>query len=496
MLENVAFHLDRSTYFASEQMLVLAKIWTNGLEKSHASDVLYLEIIDANGKSVIKKKLAVSHMQSRAAIELPAELVTGNYLVRAYTKMQLSAGANQLATKIIRIVNPDLPAIETVKIPNLLPVISATNDPKTINPNQIASITSAMNCAAFSIVKSGLAESQLLNAKFDFHENKTDKKTIESLPEIRNTDIRGRVKTKEKFSTDLPLLVFAATLGAERQFHVTEADSHGYFMIALPQEEGLKKVYITTNIESEIEIFNDFSSELPQVIWGKDTLLLSLPPLLQIAYQDAQIASRFSEEIQRKISDSSRLPEPFTNPTQTILLADYVEMNTLKEAFEEIVPYVYVRKDDGKSILKMYDFKTKFSIDDPLVMIDNLPFNDHEQVLDIAVNKVHSIDVFAEPLVIGNQYFKGIINIKTEQGLLGGLELPKNCVSIDYSLKSDWEYFEFPADNDGFNFNNTVFFGFKNAANFHWPKNLPPRDYQLLVYLNDGRVEIFNIQTQ
>lgn len=490
------FQLDRSTYFASEQMLLLAEIWTNDLGIGNASDVLYVEIIDANGKSVIKKKLAISELQSRAAIELPAELVTGNYLVRAYTKMQQTAGANQFATKVVRIVNPELPAMEMVKIPNFKLGDIDTSGHETIKPKQIASITSQMNCVAFSIVKSGLAESQLLDAKLDFQPIQSTIKPIQSLPEGRNTDIRGRVKIKEKFSADQPLLVFAATLGSERQFHVTEADSHGYFMIALPQEEGLKKVYITTNVESEIEIFNDFSSELPQLLWSKDTLLKTLPSLLQTAYQDAQIATRFSEEIEQKTSESPRLAEPFTNPTQTILLADYVEMNTLKEAFEEIVPYVYVRKDDGKSVLKMYDFKTKFSIDDPLVMIDNLPFSNHSQVLDVAINKVHSIDVFAEPLVIGDQYFKGIINIKTEQGLLGGLELPKNCVSIDYSLKSDWEYFDFPSDTVGFNFNNTVYFGFGGSPFFEWPKNLPPRDYQLLVYKSNGEVEILDILNQ
>lgn len=493
--EHVDLMIDRSVYFATEPILFFAEIDSDkSSQRPDLSTVLYTEILDRNGVSIFKKKTLIVDCKSTGVLEIPEETITGVYLLRSYTKFQQNLSVNDLETKVIRIINPRQKAQQKAEIPvQTQPAkrkeISILIDEEKRSLNATAS-DSNIKIYAISIVAKGLAMEDWITPKF-VHDDLTSKKiTKPILPETRGIDIRGKLLINPSKQTEYPKLIYATTLGQSRQFHVVEADSSGRFLISFSQISGFQKIYITSNQNAEILIETDFSVDMPRYKWTNDTLYENQLPNFEIGYSNYQIPALFRCKIQSTETEPIALTAPFTSPTEEIFLKDYVPLKNMEEVFSEIVPFVAVRKSNGSKHISMYDFKTKLSVEDPLVMVDNIPYQNHEQVLAIPYSKVHSVDVFAEPLLISNQLFKGIINIKTEEGLLGGLELPSNCVALDYQTTNAIIEFDFVDLDKKIAFGNTIQFEriIKPSQNvkIEIPQAIRMLDHDVIIYYRNA----------
>jgi hypothetical protein len=508
-VEHVDLMIDRSVYFANEPILFFAEI---GGEKSNncpdLSTVLYTEILDRNSVSIFKKKTLIVDCKSTGILEIPEETITGVYLLRSYTKFQQNLPANDLETKVIRIINPRQKAQQKAEIPVLTKTekraeIQILIDEEKRSLKAIAQ-DSTHKISAISIVEKGLVIEDWMSPKFTNDKSILNKAIEPVLPETRGIDIRGKLLLKAESNKTFPKLIYAATLGVNRQFHVVEADSQGRFMISFSQISGFQKIYITSNIDAEILVETDFNNDMPSYSWTYDTLYKKQLPNFESGYSNHQIPALFQCKIQSTETEPIALTAPFTNPTEEIFLADFVPLKNMEEVFSEIVPFVAVRKANGKRQITMYDFKTKLSVEEPLVMVDNIPFQNHEQVLAIPYSKVHSIDVFAEPLLIADQLFKGIINIKTEDGLLGGLALPSNCVALDYQTAGNTEGFLFKAENKEYSLGNTIQFlrnpSKGSSISAALPQSAVISNYDIIVYFTNAsgqlKAKLINMKSQ
>lgn len=106
MPEKVYAHLDRNCYAAGET------IWLKGyVEDAKASGgtsrFLYAELLDADGKTILRSKIRQGRDGFAGYLELPDSLKTGNYLFRAYTRWQLNWPEHTLFHTPIRLVGMD-----------------------------------------------------------------------------------------------------------------------------------------------------------------------------------------------------------------------------------------------------------------------------------------------------------------------------------------------------------------------------------------------------
>lgn len=490
-LERVLFMTDRSVYYAGEEILFYADLISESHEDCPGlSSVLYTEIIDRNGMSILKKKTLIDHCKSSGIIEIPKELITGVYLIRSYTKFEKNLKPNKLTTSVLRIINPTQKAEQTAKIPVLEQSTNASTFQLSITKEEdslrVEAKEGSIKILALSMIGKQLAEQSWLAPKFKSAAGNVPVLTPSILPETRGVDIRGNLVLKPEHVDQFPILIYAATLGETRQFHTVAVDSSGAFMVSFSQIVGSQKIYISSSIDAEILVETDFSTAIPQYNWTRDTLYKSRLKSYNEAYVKTQIPVAFRVEENATGKDPIALAAPFTNPTEHILLSDFVPLKNLEEAFAEIVPFVFIRKSEGSRQLKMYDFKTKNAVEHPLILVDNIAFQDHEQVLKIPISKVFAIDVFAEPLLFGDHLFEGIVNIKTEEGLLGGLELPNNCIAIDYQTANSTNLFHFIGSQQKLAFGNTVQFQRNetknNLATLEMPSGVEVLNYDLVIY--------------
>ena len=70
------------------------------------SKVLYVELINWNGVKLANLKLKLDKSGSSASLQIPGDLLSGNYYLRAYTKWMRNFSVNDYEYRLIKIVNP------------------------------------------------------------------------------------------------------------------------------------------------------------------------------------------------------------------------------------------------------------------------------------------------------------------------------------------------------------------------------------------------------
>ena len=103
--EKVYLHFDRSCYTAGETIWL--KGWTqeaSQLSTLTPSNFMYAEVLDAGGDAVVRVKIKRGGAGFPGRIELPDNLETGDYTIRAYTLWQLNNPEEYLFNDRIRII--------------------------------------------------------------------------------------------------------------------------------------------------------------------------------------------------------------------------------------------------------------------------------------------------------------------------------------------------------------------------------------------------------
>ena len=103
--EKVFLHYDRACYTAGET--IWFKGWTQEASRVSVlppSNFMYAEVLDASGEAVVRVKIKRRENAFPGCIELPDNLETGDYTIRAYTLWQLNNSEEYLFNDRLRII--------------------------------------------------------------------------------------------------------------------------------------------------------------------------------------------------------------------------------------------------------------------------------------------------------------------------------------------------------------------------------------------------------
>ncbi len=106
--EEVIVFTDRDLYLSGEQLWFTAYVVVNNtFQEFDLSKIVYLELIDAVKKKTFKGKFEIIEGIAAGSFHVPAEALSGNYFIRAYTQYQRNFPPEVFATKNITIINPE-----------------------------------------------------------------------------------------------------------------------------------------------------------------------------------------------------------------------------------------------------------------------------------------------------------------------------------------------------------------------------------------------------
>ncbi|NQU35894.1 MAG: hypothetical protein HQ521_21910 [Bacteroidetes bacterium] len=286
------------------------------------------------------------------------------------------------------------------------------------------------------------------------------------VPELVGLTLQGQVINSTSGESISNELVFCSFLGNKPQFHTARTLNNGRFVVPLNDITGLYDIYLGTDLingtsDVEILIDNGFCKELP--IWVSTPFLpdTSQKELITQMYINHQINILYGVErlqIQENIKKSRLI---FGDNLHSILLTDYVQLSSVPEVINEIVPSVRARKKDGHYSLIVLDDQLFIKYDNPLLFVDQVPYYNIDELMELQPTEIELIEVAPHKYMYGNEQFNGIISITTNTGNFAGLPLSDNGVFVEYrGLENNVEFIPFSSEvnNSGKpDFANTIY---------------------------------------
>jgi hypothetical protein len=461
--EKIALYTDRTLYIATEKIFLTADYSVDReLRSLDWSHVLYIELIRWNGDKIVQEKFALDKYGASGYLEIPDEVLSGNYYLRAYTRWMRNYPADHYAYTCLKIVNPWKQ--ETDPGPKVMDDVKASLPESVVSENSLRGILCSTSKTAYrqrervdlNLISAGqmsgandnycitVVKAGSIDTTYDaFPVSCSDISKpgeIDFLPELRGISVSG-VAT-EKHSGD-PLAGVETRLAIPitgEYFSVFQTNKQGRFFFTLPFITGRHDLFIealTDELaEPEIKIDNDFCNVpviLPYLRFELDKEEEKLVVDMMI---DSQLKEKFTPD---SFKDSKKREKPivfYGKPQHLIHMEDYIELIDLEEFIFELVPEIIVHHKKGKSFIR-FERITGLSNLSPLVLIDNLPVSDLGQFLKTPVNKLERIELINKGYVAGNQIFNGLLSVYSKNNDFAGIEMVQSSMFFNYSLYSN-----------------------------------------------------------
>ncbi len=272
---------------------------------------------------------------------------------------------------------------------------------------------------------------------------------VEYAPEYNGHIVQG-ILVNNKTGAPVPRIkAYLSVPSTRTQFRSTTSDENGKVKFELIGFYGSQELIIQTNPKEDSIYHIEIASPFFQKFGGFVPPDFTLPSKSSSELLDQHI----HEQVQH-IYDGTRMSRfemqyvdsnPFyAVPDEKYLLDDYVRFQTMEEVLREYVHSMNVvrRKENFQIYLFDNTNKTVFE-DEPLVLIDGVPFFYTNELIHQDPLKVKSIDLINRVYALGSHTYTGIMNLTTYHGDLEGIVLDPHAIVLDYpGIPERREFFE------------------------------------------------------
>lgn len=442
--ETIILHTDKTTYLNNEYCwFSLYSIGNNHF--SDISKIGYVEIIDQKNHIYIQEKISIQNGTANGALEIPDNIPSGDYYIRAYTLWSKNNQLAQSSVQSIHLFNTADKAIYQYKSAQVENGQAFQNSNE-LSFNGLQNNYPSNSKIQFSISNNNKSTEKIIgsisiykidsiqSATFSSNEEKSNaiNNSLLTVPEFIGHRVAGTLTnklTKEVLANER---IYFSIPGNISQFKVTQTDNNGHFTFDIPNFIDQNIVIIQTeNDQNKIQINFDPSSAgiisyfspirsnaLPFNAFG--TLLdHHIAKEIQAVYTYGKDA-----QFERINFDTSSF---YNKPDVSYKLDDYVRFASLEETFVEFIPEISVESKKGHFSMYTYDFQSKsFFKNKPLVLVNGIPVFNMDKLFEYDPTRFKKIDIIARSYIYGNQVFNGIVNLITYDGQIEANSLIDN----------------------------------------------------------------------
>ncbi|MCP3927523.1 MAG: hypothetical protein GY705_00275 [Bacteroidetes bacterium] len=307
------------------------------------------------------------------------------------------------------------------------------------------------------------------------------------VPEIRDVSISGLVRDKNSQKPLPDVSVFASVIGENPQTHYSETRENGKFIFSLPYLQGKQNIFLSVKSvetkEVEILINNDFSTDFPEFQDIPISIDTSDKRLLEEMYVNAQTGQVYTNDTLQYAEFPVKFPFQFAERDISISLNDFVKLPSLEEVFNEIVPFVDVRKRKGQYYIDIWDAESKPLHHETLVLLDNVPIYNINKLMEVLPSKIEKIDIINRIYMLGDYTLGGVILIQTNTEDFASIKLPEKTIIVEYPTISPSLSFHHP-DHTTYSKNTLRIPDFRNVL--YWnPRLTLKKDTEVSFFASD-----------
>jgi len=407
---------DRTWYLAGEAMTVSVTAERQRVGASAGIDALiaYAELCDTRGLSA-GVVVGLKAGEGTGVIELPSDLHSGYYVLSVYTRDNA-----KVSQRLVAVVNPLRKSkdddIEWVRITHP----DSLSYPATDH-------FSAFNLSPFTIsVDVRETEGHIVRAR------------------IRNV-YEGETFEGSKIRPSLSIV--------GKQIHFFEGkmvnDSTAvFYTFGIHGKQPLVLSAMTsTGVSLPVEMISPFATllpkQLPHLVFHYQRSEVEARSLAMQRHQKAIAPAKRELKIGDLSDDTAEEVVPLdydetvfgTKPDLTYNLDEYRQFLTIREVLLEYVSCVKYTKIDGLPRLIVRGEQDVYNSSLPtMVLIDGMPVNDVDRLLNYDARRIHYINIYASQFKVGYGVYNGILSFVTRSGRLTNYPIERNMQYLVYEF--------------------------------------------------------------
>jgi hypothetical protein len=462
VVDQVQLFTDRSIYTVNESIHFMAEVRVQGgAEPDSWSSMLYVELVSADGNAMVHEKCRITGGRVSASIHIPSGALTGDYLLKAYTRWMRNRDADSFSYTPLKIINPfrnELSASSAGKTvqttPGRVPYREGILACSTSSSEYLAGddiqiklsveeqlMRQTMVCCVTVVPEGAIDLSEGQYQEGD-RKNRQEPFRVSYLPDMGDgLSLSGSVVDSDQQPVPYTTLHFSL-LGAHPDYYAAISNENGIFNLSSTWGEGKQEFFVTPEQyearDLEIRIDQEFDGRPGLSLSGEFSLSeeeielarkLTLNMQLSNAYRTVETSGVKIEQV----DDRYRGKEiPFYGTrVKHLMIDDYVRLPNLEEIFINLVPEVQFYKRKGKTGIRIMSENNSIGVYKPLIMIDNITVFDEEALLALSPEKVERIDLINDIYLKGSVAFGGVLAIYSRKGDMAGIDLPAGSYFFD-----------------------------------------------------------------
>ncbi|MBN2610885.1 MAG: hypothetical protein JXB00_04935 [Bacteroidales bacterium] len=459
--EQFVLFTDRTFYAAGENCLFAAfRTGENRNQLSTWSKTLYVELLKPDGMPVLQTKFPVTENAVGGNIEIPGNLLTGYYYLRAYTRWMRNFGEENFPVIRLQIFNPKETALQASVLAtntDTKPVtgnglvvkkdiISVKADNANPGTRQKVNLTIGINKKAYglpdnyciTVIRPGLTDSVNYGLLPCPTRRPANAYPLRYIPDMRGLSLSGSIVEKATGTGVANLQMMLSVFGGFSDFYSYVTRPDGGFVFDLKPFNGETEMYITLapGLDENYEIRVDEE-------YAGNGHLNNLQPF-SLSAIDKKTAQEIVFNSQVKMAYRNPTKEDTLNsnhqkagyfygkPANIIYIDQYIDLPTIEEVLFELVHEIAVVKRKDAFYFKTNGFYTDIEIFKPLILIDNIPIDDFESFLKTSPDKLERIDIIDRIYAKGDYLYGGVLNFISRKKDFGGITLPENAYFFNY----------------------------------------------------------------
>lgn len=456
VVESMRIYTDKDCYLAGEELWVKVCVTDSLFRESKISKVAYVEIGDTR-QVFAQGKIELQDGSGWGRIRLPQNMHTGTYQLTGYTRYMRNRPSSCFPKKYIALLN----TIQTTEGDEVELITDSAFIASTGRISASASLLTDKpvygNRSKVTVRLSGLpADARELTLSVV---RKDCKLSDLSLPDVgqkvaNNTSGQHFIAECEGHIVTGRLVGAAADsintrlscVGKDIRVFDGQPQLDGTYAFYTTEVTGMREVVMTVIPVKETscrpELVSPFAGILPEKL-----------PKLRLAFQeDALIERSFGAQLHPLLPIDSVHHQGILEqlhdfiPASTYNLDEYVRFNTVREAIIEFVMGVRITTKDDKSIIRILQPDVRqFSNLKTLVLLDGVPIDNHNAILDYNARLLHYIHRYAGKYTFGGEVYDGIVSLITHRGTLPAMRLDDNSQMFSYEFPQNRPVFIAPA---------------------------------------------------
>ncbi|WP_295668675.1 hypothetical protein [uncultured Mucilaginibacter sp.] len=269
----------------------------------------------------------------------------------------------------------------------------------------------------------------------DVFENKPRSFTF--LPEFNGPIINGKITNQLGQKPAKDVFVYLGIPGKSVQLYASKSDSLGRLTFNMKAFYGPSEIIAETNTEIDtnyhIDILSPFSEQFTKVVLPHFTVT----PAMETSFEDQSLAMQVQNIYNGPLLKQFNEPRAdsgafYGEPTKTYLLDNYTRFTTIEEIMREYVREVNISRPHEQFRIKVVDGVGFLSENDPMVLVDGIPFFKANKVFAIDPLKLRKLEVVPYTYYLGPSTEQGIFSFTSYKSDFGGAEIDPHAVVIDY----------------------------------------------------------------